>query len=558
MKNWKHSEISLSNQLTLHDMTLNEITALRKSGRLREALDAAEIEFKKNQNVYTASALFWCLHAMCKTLRGEDAEACVEIMRKLHEAYGQGDKFMTRAMTRYSSLSQELQKASNDAKSGADVTEVYTKVLDLFRNGELEAGLHEDFGWLIYHRLKMSRPDDALGRKRMLNYYLQLNVERPSMLHSLILAMAIELEKSTPLEFRMRDFIRLWGLENLREEDWQQFRTDEGHTASSNVEKLIKVYATELKTDKVEAPDEFVDLVDKALEKFPNNQNLPYYKALTLISKGEREEATKYYRDLMQKYPAKHYLYHHTMTLVDNLDRKIGLLAKALTLGVDEQFLGKVRIAMAKLLIEKGFPQNAKAELKLHGDFYKKNGWHLSNDFQTLWNQLGSVSPVENNKALYKEYIPIADDFILGALPTITAVKVAEREQEDKLRPGKKNLVWVFKTEQGVLRLKKPSKFGLPKRLNNGAVLDVKVSGRKIVGAKMAEAVPALNWLKEADGIVRICIDRNGKRYAILAHTYVPENLLAGVKEGERIKVTCVMGEDRKWKALALKRVEGR
>ena len=42
-------------------MTIKEITNLRKSGRLQEALEAANNEFSKNSNIYTAGALFWCL-----------------------------------------------------------------------------------------------------------------------------------------------------------------------------------------------------------------------------------------------------------------------------------------------------------------------------------------------------------------------------------------------------------------------------------------------------------------------------------------------------------------
>ena len=76
---------------------------------------------------------------------------------------------------------------------------------------------------------------------------------KPSILHSLILGEAIKVEQNTPLQFRIRDFIRIWGLENLREEDWEQYRSEEGNTLPSTVEKLIGVYTKELKTDGVES-----------------------------------------------------------------------------------------------------------------------------------------------------------------------------------------------------------------------------------------------------------------------------------------------------------------
>ena len=42
-------------------MTVKEITTLRKSGQLKEALEAAEIEFAQSVNKYTVGALFCCL-----------------------------------------------------------------------------------------------------------------------------------------------------------------------------------------------------------------------------------------------------------------------------------------------------------------------------------------------------------------------------------------------------------------------------------------------------------------------------------------------------------------
>lgn len=47
-------------------MTIREITALRRSGQLSEALQAAEAEFAQNANKFTAGALFWCLNDLLK------------------------------------------------------------------------------------------------------------------------------------------------------------------------------------------------------------------------------------------------------------------------------------------------------------------------------------------------------------------------------------------------------------------------------------------------------------------------------------------------------------
>lgn len=59
-------------------MTIREITELRKSGHLQEALEAAEKELAQNINVYTVGGVFWCLNDLYKQQNSSDAKATVE------------------------------------------------------------------------------------------------------------------------------------------------------------------------------------------------------------------------------------------------------------------------------------------------------------------------------------------------------------------------------------------------------------------------------------------------------------------------------------------------
>lgn len=52
-------------------MTPSEITALRKAGRLTEALEAAEAAYAERVNGYSIGSLFWCLNDLYKTQHGE-------------------------------------------------------------------------------------------------------------------------------------------------------------------------------------------------------------------------------------------------------------------------------------------------------------------------------------------------------------------------------------------------------------------------------------------------------------------------------------------------------
>lgn len=537
-------------------MTITEITNLRKAGRLAEAMEAAEAEFARNANKYTAGALFWCLYEQFKHQSGEDAVATFERMKTLYHDYCPEDDFIQKsvasAQRRILPHYDEVKKAAENAKNGADAISACKEVSNLYNNGELDTQLYEDFGWLTYYALKQTDLKDAHNRKNLLNQYLKLELPRPSILHSLILGEAVKVEKNTPLLFRIRDFVRLWGLENLRDEDWEQFHTTDGKTLPSTVERLISVYAKELETDRVESPEEFNELVDKALVKYPKNQNMPSYKAKVLISQGRKSEAMAYYKDLILRSPLKYNYWSKTAELVDDTDTKIGLLCKALSCGADDEFLGNVRLHLSTLLIQKGLRSNAKYELEKYRLTYQNKGWNLKSEFWHIYNQLHSTEPADSNNALYAEFEAKAYEFIYSSFPTLLAVKVGESQFDDRIHPGRKIMTWHLRTAESDLKLRKPAKFGLNRLTANGVAFDVKIYNKEIVWIKEHVGVISEPWLKEQSGEVHMRIDRKGRRYAIIAGTYVGERLLKGVSEGQQIKVLSIREEDGRWRAVSV------
>jgi tetratricopeptide (TPR) repeat protein len=412
--------------------------------------------------------------------------------------------------------------------------------------------LYSDFGWLTYYALKQTAVGEVHKRKALLNQYLQLDLPKPSILHSLILVEAIKVEQNTPLQFRIRDFIRIWGLEHLREEDWEQYRTEEGNTLPSTVEKLIGVYTKELKTDGVESSEDFRQLVDKALVKYPKNQNMPYYKATVLISQGKVQDALTYYKTLILQTPSKFYLWNQTAELVEDIDTKIGLLCKALTCGADDEFLGGVRLKLASLLYLKGMRENAKHELERYRETYHNKGWNLKPEFWQIYNHISVVEKEVDNYMIYSEYAIKADEFIYSSLPTVVAVKVADTQCEDRNRPGRKNTIWILRTSSDTIRLRKPTKFQLSKHTPNGAIFDIKLQNGRIVWIKEHTGSLSVSWLKEISGDVLLRTDRNGKKYAIVSGSYVGENLLKGINDGQRIKFLSIKQQDGRWSAISI------
>lgn len=537
-------------------MTIREITALRKSGRLEEAISAAKNEFAHNKNIYTAGALFWCLKDLAMHYSGDELVPIIETMTELYNDYCSGDPYMQNSLA---SLSQralphysEILDAINKAKNNQSVNAEYRVIDELFKAGELDARLYNDFGWLTYYALKQTPLDDAHTRKELLHNYIMLDLPKPTILHSRILDEAIKVEHNTPLQFRIRDFVRLWGMNNLRDQDWEQFRTNDGNTYPSIVERLISVYAKELKTDGAEATDDFNNLVDEALIKYPHNQNMPYYKATVLISQGKKQEALAYYKDLILRFPSKYYLWQQSAELVDDADTRIGLLCKALSCGADDEFLGGVRMKLASLLIQKGMQPNAKFELEKYRQTYQAKGWNLKPEFVNTYSTLANIEQAESNNALYAKYALKADELIYSNIPTMLAVKADETLTEDRKRPGRQIAVWFLRTADTTIKLRKPTKYGLNRRTPNGAPFDVKVLDDKIVWIKEHEGAISEPWLKTDTGEVRLRINRNGRKFAIVADSYIGEKLLRGIRDGQVITLCSTRQDDGSWRAISI------
>lgn len=532
---------------------------MRRAGQLQEALALAEEAFGRCADRYSAPTLFWCLRDLFRqqTADGrlsDEAAATLERMTALFNDFGSDDEFMKKALASAQRLSlphsQGLKEAVEQAKKGGNALALFHQAAQWYRAGELDPQLFPDFGWLTYYALRQTAPGDAANRRVLLHQYLQLNLPRPDLLHSLILSEAITLEKASPLQFRVRDFVRLWGLENLRDEDWEQFTTEAGQTVTSTVEKLIGVYAKELKTDRVRASEEFNRLVDLALEKFPNNQNMPYYKAIVLLSQDRVEEALNFFKSLILRFPSKQYLWEQCADMVQDRDLKIGLLCKALSGCRNDEFLGKMRQKLATLLREKGLNANARFEFDKVRETYQNQGWNLKPAFWEAYNTLSGVEAARDNREVYREYAVKADEFIYSSLPTVVAVKVSEFQDNDHHRPGRTVVTWSLRTGSGMLRLRRPATFGLSARQPNGSVFDVKVQDKRIVWISPHVGEISEPWLKTVSGEARLRTDRNGRRFAIIDGVYVSEALLSGVSEGEKLTVLATQQRDGRWSAI--------
>ena len=193
-------------------------------------------------------------------------------------------------------------------------------------------------GWTIYNRLKEGRqlldsdsseeepsessaeelmpwesaskanPVSSLEMRQLLAQYLKLvDIEKPSLLHSLVLFQVVKYYSNFE-DFNFTAFFRLWGPENLRQEDWKATKINEiwlPSLADRVMSRLFKAMPSRfhepINKDEQFDPQIAHTLLDEALQraKKPNKRLLQ--RALNLAYFERNSEAIAKYRELLGK-----------------------------------------------------------------------------------------------------------------------------------------------------------------------------------------------------------------------------------------------------------------
>ena len=103
-----------------------------------------------------------------------------------------------------------------------------------------------DTAWDIYWYLKNNYQECGSEQTRMLLFaYIKIPIERPSLLHSCILQLALKISEQYD-DFHLLNFIRMWGYsQNLRSEDKESQTTTDGKTFISledRTERTVREY----------------------------------------------------------------------------------------------------------------------------------------------------------------------------------------------------------------------------------------------------------------------------------------------------------------------------
>ncbi len=285
--------------------------------------------------------------------------------------------------------------------------------------------LKEQFFWKIYHS---TEGNVSATTWTLFDQYLDFFPEAPACeAHSRVLGLAERVMKDDNT-YRFYSFFKRWNPEKLKPADWIEEKGENDVVYKPLAIKCIKKAKeaiTSLSDEQIGDLQWLIALYGVTVTKFPEDDWNIRSKALLHLKAGQLEDAKAIYRDLCLKMGEKYYIWQEFADCWEDNDIKIALLCKAISLEKNEDFIGKIRLELAKRLIVAGKKDNAAVEIKKYKEHYIKMGWRISADVNELQEKSRTFGPeLANNEVLYSEYIPKAEDCAYAEIPYTSVVLV--------------------------------------------------------------------------------------------------------------------------------------
>ncbi|MBG2876092.1 hypothetical protein I4902_13475 [Proteus alimentorum] len=415
-------------------ITSRDVFSTRKEGKLDEAyIMAIELINKPNNDEWDIKAFAWCVIDLIKrdaqSGKSENIHHYANQLRNLN--IDASDKILTDqreyALRLCNPNGQMILKAKSLSKQGDHygALNLYKRI---YNNGDKSIDVQICLAWELYRVAKSmteQMPVNFNGAKRFINDYLKLNTEKPSLLHTCILQLADKIAKEGRLN--MGAFVRIWGLENLRPEDYDPYISDDGNSYPSLAERIIQHASKDSFTN--DAYEELIYLLpylNDCINRYPDNVWLKMSKAKALMATKQSNEAFSYGLEVVKNKLNDYWAWELLGDIyqANSLDLATSCYCKALLCSKDINFVGKVKIKLAELLLKRGLTSEAKLEVDQLFNYRSENNQKIPESVQILmhstWYQ-GAISSRSNHQ-LYLDKAIHAEELLCSDLPWMNAV----------------------------------------------------------------------------------------------------------------------------------------
>lgn len=340
----------------------------------------------------------------------------------------------------------------------------------------------------------------------------------------------------------MADFLDWWNLDKLTDEDYTPYRMDNGRTIMSVAERaFIAKSKALLRLNDLGRIEEFLPQMDNLMENHPEMTYPGYFYGKLLLSLGStQDDALRVILPFARRKATEFWVWQLLSDVFTNEpDKQLACLLRAVNCRTQENFLGKVRIKLATLFIQRNQLDCAKYQIDRVTQCYLSQGWHLPYEID-CWIHQPWINTVAPNANAPIDYMSITNTILCAGTKEAVAV-VTYYDQNSR----KATLIYG--------REKRTSQ-RLRFKVGPGAVLKINYiteadGNLRILSAGQTRFSTDLDYAKVVEGTVRKCSDKD---FAFLKTNdgdfYISPNLVRkhDLHDNEGIKSLIVLDYNRK------------
>jgi len=360
-------------------------------------------------------------------------------------------------------------------------------------------------------------------------------------------------------------FADWWNFENLRSEDYlkEEFKdkkimsiAEQAYIAYSK--KLLEgepadPFAQQRVLDK-EKIELFLPKLDAIIEKHPDYQYPPYFKAKLLLALGGDKNVLSAFLPFAKQKKNDFWVWELMAEIFsENKEIQFACYCKALSLKTPEDFLVKLRQTFAEMLVEKTMYNEAKTEIQKVVSTREKHEWKLPNQI-TQWagqDWYKAVTAKKDNQDLYSSHLKKAEEILFQDIPEELIVVEFVNYNKSMLNFVKDKRKHGFFNYSS--HLSKPQIGDLLKVRFNG---DGQDGFFKILTAKKAEPNMTSESIKNFEGTLKVISPQN---FGFIEDIFIEPKIIQDSKltDGQTIKGRAIVSFNKKknewgWKAMEL------
>lgn len=502
-------------------MSFKEIKELRQAGRLDEALQMAHQALETEpENIWNKRAVAWVYYGFLKkNIQPESFETFKENLVKI----------------------KDLQLPNHENM--------------LFDNCAWQIGK------LIFN-LSNQEPVEYTKINTLFSIIRDFHFTKPSESYSFLFK---AFHKGYQNWSRYLTFADWWNFENLRSEDYlkEEFK---GKKIMSIAEQAYIAYSKKLlEGEPLDAFGQqrvidkekilsFLPKLDSLIDKYPEYQYPPYFKAKLLLASGSDENALSAFLPFAKQKRNDFWVWELMSDFFsEDKDIQFACFCKALSLKTSENFLVKLRQTFADMLIEKKMHDEAKTEITKVIATRKNNGWKLPNQIMQWTEQdwYKSATAKKDNQDLYSNHIKQAEEILFQDIPEEIIVVEFVNENKSMLSFVNDKRKFGFFNYSG--NLTKPQIGDLLKVRFNG---DGQKGFYKILSAKKADFNMQSDAIKDFEGTIKVISPQN---FGFIEDIFIEPKIIEDNKltNGQPVKGRAILSFNKKknewgWKAIKI------